>query len=76
MSCSGARTPGAAEPGTCAVRRSTPNSWPTLRRKEDQRMAKKERKGRKEYQRKKETKNKETKKKEIKNKETKISLLF
>jgi hypothetical protein len=42
-----------------------------LRRKEDQRMAQKERNGRKEYQRK-----KETKKKEIKNKETKISLLF
>jgi hypothetical protein len=71
MSCSGARTPGVAEPGTCAMRRSAPNSWPTLRRKEDQRMAQKERNGRKEYQRK-----KETKKKEIKNKETKISLLF
>jgi hypothetical protein len=30
------------------VRRSAPNSWPTLRRKEYQRMAEEERKGRKE----------------------------
>ncbi|AQK49971.1 Fructose-2,6-bisphosphatase [Zea mays] len=35
LSCLGARTLGVAEPGTCAVRRSAPNSWPTLRRKED-----------------------------------------